>query len=76
MFFINAAISNLAINTVTAVVVSNLPRQQGRQKQVSVPVENFFSGTQQGTDGVIFRDAFLPVAERIYDNGQNVLKFS
>jgi hypothetical protein len=42
MFAINATISNLAIITVTTMLVSNLPRRQGRQKRVSVPVEKFF----------------------------------
>jgi len=42
MFAINATISNLAINTVATMVDSKLPLRQGRQKRVSVPVENFF----------------------------------
>jgi hypothetical protein len=42
MFAINATISNLAIITVATMVVSKLPLRQGRQKRVSVPVENFF----------------------------------
>ena len=37
-----AAISNIPIITVTTMVVLNLPRRQGRQNQVSIPVEKFF----------------------------------
>jgi len=47
MFVINAAISNSAIITVTTMVVSKLPRQQGRQKRVWIPEETIFSGPQQ-----------------------------
>ena len=48
MFAINATISNLAIITLTTMLVSNLPRRQGRQKRDSVPVEKFFLDPSKG----------------------------
>ena len=51
MIVINATISNLVIITVTTMVVSNLPRRQGRQKQFSVPVENCFLVPSKGRTG-------------------------
>jgi hypothetical protein len=50
MFVINAEIGNLVIITVTTMLVSNLPRRQGRQKRVSVLVEKILSGSQQEAD--------------------------
>ena len=48
MFAINATISNLAKITVATMVVSNIPLRQGRQKRVSVLVENFFLDPSKG----------------------------
>jgi hypothetical protein len=67
MFVTYATISNLVIITVTTMVFSNLPCQQGRQKRVLFPVEKVVLGLQQGADGLkIFtpnRKHLLSIAE-------------
>jgi hypothetical protein len=50
MFVLIAANSNLAIITVTTMVVSKLHFRHGQQKRVWVPVEKIFSGLQQVKD--------------------------